>query len=59
MLLELAVGDAYGSCFEATSKEFIERNNDLHYEIHPRILKRYPADKQPTLVPSGHYTDDT
>lgn len=57
--MELAVGDAYGSCFEATSKEFIERNNDLHYEIHPRILKRYPADKQPTLVPSGHYTDDT
>lgn len=59
MLVELGIGDAYGSCFEMADDHFIERNNDLHYEVHPRILKRYPADKHPTLVPSGCYTDDT
>lgn len=59
MLLELAVGDAYGACFENVSNNFAKRNNDLHYEIHPRILRRYPEDKQPTLVPTGSYTDDT
>ena len=59
MLVELAIGDAYGSCFENTDMAFVERNNDLHYEVHPRILKKYPADAQPTLVPSGCYTDDT
>jgi len=59
MLLEMAIGDSYGACFECTSNEFVERNNDLNYEIHPRILRRYPADKQPTLVPAGCYTDDT
>ena len=59
MLVEFGIGDAYGSCFENTSNDFVKRNNDLNYEVHPRILKRYPADKQPTLVPSGCYTDDT
>lgn len=59
MLLEMAIGDSYGACFECTSNDFVERNNDLRYEIHPRILKKYPADNQPKLVPSGCYTDDT
>ena len=59
MLVELGIADAYGSCFENTSNEFVKRNNDLNYEIHPRILRRYPEDKQPTLVPAGCYTDDT
>jgi len=59
MLVEMAIGDAYGACFECTSNDFVARNNDLNYEIHPRVLRRYPADKQPTLVPAGCYTDDT
>lgn len=59
MLIEMAVGDAYGSCFEMTDNDFVERNNDLRYDINPRILEKYPADNQPKLVPSGCYTDDT
>ncbi|NVJ10776.1 ADP-ribosylglycohydrolase family protein [Myxococcus sp. AM001] len=49
MLLELAVGDAYGAGFEYVSAERVLRDNDLsRYVEHPR----------PLLAP-GSYTDDT
>src|SRR5437016_3488053 len=49
MLLELAVGDAYGAGFEYTDRDTIRENNDLtHYVKHPR---------HHTLP--GSYTDDT
>lgn len=49
MLLELAVGDAYGAGFEYAQRQFIERFNDLNrYVQHPRH----------TICP-GCYTDDT
>ncbi|MBC8103361.1 MAG: ADP-ribosylglycohydrolase family protein [Cytophagales bacterium] len=48
MLLELAVGDAYGAGFEYADTEFVERNNDgMAYRKHPR---------HETLP--GQYTDD-
>ena len=48
MLLELAIGDAYGAGFEYTSKHVPERNNLSAYLRHPR------HNTQP-----GQYTDDT
>ncbi len=49
MLLELAIGDAYGAGFEYASPELVERYNDLSgYMQHPRHQ----------LKP-GSYTDDT
>lgn len=49
MLLELAIGDAYGAGFEYADVEMIELYNDLsRYVKHPRHR----------LVP-GSYTDDT
>ncbi len=49
MLVELAVGDAYGAGFEYVDKDFIETHNDLsRYVKHPRH----------DIVP-GRYTDDT
>ncbi len=49
MLIELAIGDAYGAGFEYASRQFIERHNDLSgYEKHPRHN-----------ISPGHYTDDT
>ncbi len=49
MLLELAVGDAYGAGFEYVDSQFIQRFNDLgRYVKHPRH----------TIIP-GCYTDDT
>jgi len=49
MLLELAVGDAYGAGFEYVDRDFIERHNDLsRYVKHPRHAIR-----------PGAYTDDT
>lgn len=48
-MLELAIGDAYGSAFEYSSKDFIaERNHLRFYSKHPRHD-----------VPPGYYTDDT
>ncbi len=50
MLLELAIGDAYGAGFEYTSREFVLAHNDLsQYYQHP---------KHKSLRP-GRYTDDT
>src|ERR1700676_3298355 len=49
MLLELAIGDAYGACFEYAEDSFVRENNDLSaYVQHPR----------PRIKP-GCYTDDT
>jgi len=49
MLLELAVGDAYGAGFEYVDAAMIARHNDLtHYVTHPRHA----------ILP-GCYTDDT
>jgi ADP-ribosyl-[dinitrogen reductase] hydrolase len=49
MLLELAIGDAYGAGFEYVDSELVKRYNDLsRYVQHPR----YP-------IGSGRYTDDT
>ncbi len=50
MLLELAIGDAYGAGFEYADKKFIQEKNTLQgYVQHPRH-----KDIQP-----GRYTDDT
>ena len=49
MLLELAIGDAYGAGFEYADPEFVASNNDLsRYIQHPRHQIR-----------PGCYTDDT
>jgi ADP-ribosyl-[dinitrogen reductase] hydrolase len=49
MLLELAVGDAYGAGFEyAPADQVLRRNDATHYVKHPRHALR-----------PGSYTDDT
>jgi ADP-ribosyl-[dinitrogen reductase] hydrolase len=49
MLLELAIGDAYGAGFEFASAEIVERDNNLsRYIQHPRHQ-----------IKAGCYTDDT
>jgi ADP-ribosylglycohydrolase len=50
MLIELAIGDAYGCAFECADDDFVQENNHLEYINH---------NKHPSLVPQGHYTDDT
>jgi ADP-ribosyl-[dinitrogen reductase] hydrolase len=49
LLLELAVGDAYGAGFEYLDAEMIRRQNDLS-----RYVKHPSHNIQP-----GSYTDDT
>ncbi len=50
MLLELAIGDAYGAGFEYVSRKLIDEHNDLSaYVQHPR---------HESIAP-GEYTDDT
>jgi ADP-ribosyl-[dinitrogen reductase] hydrolase len=48
MMLELAVADAYGACFETLSAKDIGDTNDLSY--HKRL--------QPSIIKRGKYTDD-
>src|SRR5579859_6186623 len=49
MLLELAIGDAYGAGFEYADMSMIQRHNDLtRYVKHPRHH-----------IKPGAYTDDT
>ena len=49
MLVEMAIGDAYGAAFEFMSPEFIARENDLSgYKCNPE-----------TRLGDGRYTDDT
>src|SRR4051812_4424233 len=51
--LELAIGDAYGACFEFAPAEFVGRHNAATaYPCHPDPGRA--AD-----VPAGRYTDDT
>ncbi|GAB4426860.1 MAG: hypothetical protein Fur0044_24850 [Anaerolineae bacterium] len=49
MLLELAVGDAYGMGFEYAPVEFVHTHNDLSAYV------RHPHHN----IQPGHYTDDT
>ncbi|MEO1807764.1 MAG: ADP-ribosylglycohydrolase family protein, partial [Bacteroidota bacterium] len=49
MLIELAIGDAYGAGFEYVDKEIVLNHNNLTYRQHPRHLGTKP----------GMYTDDT
>ena len=54
MLLELAVGDAYGAGFEYAASEFVRQHNDLS-QYHPhgkysRIFRRYTDDTQMSLA---------
>src|SRR5688572_15132543 len=50
MLLELAIGDAYGAGFEYVNRHLIDQFNNLSgYIQHPRHTKTKP----------GMYTDDT
>lgn len=49
MLLELAIGDAYGAGFEYADPEFVRQNNTLRYHQHPKHIGIKP----------GMYTDDT
>src|ERR1051326_8444296 len=49
MLIELAIGDAYGAGFEYVARRVVEAWNDLSsYRQHPRHA-----------LPPGCYTDDT
>jgi ADP-ribosyl-[dinitrogen reductase] hydrolase len=49
MLLELAIGDAYGASFEYAKPQFVQERNDLScYRQHPRHR-----------IAPGSYTDDT
>ena len=49
MLLELAIGDAYGAGFEYVDREMIRQHNNLScYVKHPRHN-----------IQPGSYTDDT
>jgi ADP-ribosylglycohydrolase len=49
MLVELAVGDAYGAGFEYADPEVVREHNDLSgYRAHPL-----------GTIPAGRYTDDT
>lgn len=50
MLLELAVGDAYGAGFEYAAPEFVKQFNvGVRYQQHPKWINLRP----------GSYTDDT
>lgn len=49
MLMELAIGDAYGAGFEYAPLQFVQENNDgKHYHQHPKHK-----------IKPGCYTDDT
>ena len=49
MLVEMAIGDAYGAAFEFVGHDFIARENDLSgYKLNPE-----------TGLGNGRYTDDT
>ena len=48
MILEIAIGDAYGAGFEFSSREKISRHNTLNGFVAHDLG-----------IPAGHYTDDT
>lgn len=49
MLIELAIGDAYGAGFEYVDRQEVVRHNNLSYRQHPKHTATLP----------GMYTDDT
>ncbi|EAY28065.1 ADP-ribosylglycohydrolase family protein [Microscilla marina] len=49
MLIELAIGDAYGAGFEYVDRQEVVRHNNLSYRQHPKHTGTLP----------GMYTDDT
>jgi len=65
MLVEIAIGDAYGAGFEFTSPDFIRKYNNLKYTTHQSVLSlavdQFRLD--PTVIhprqKHGRYTDDT
>jgi ADP-ribosylglycohydrolase len=65
MLLEIAIGDAYGAGFEFVDKEFIAAHNNLEYVLHPNIARaNVDLFRVGELVINpremcGRYTDDT
>lgn len=50
MLVELAIGDAYGAQFEFADPELVEQHNDQ---------LKHVAVRDDAAVPPGNYTDDT
>lgn len=54
MILEAAIGDAYGAGFEFRTMEFIQKNNTMtqyeHHGLHDEIYKRYTDDTQMALA---------
>lgn len=54
MILEAAIGDAYGAGFEFQTMEFIQMNNTMtqyeHHGLHDEIYKRYTDDTQMALA---------
>lgn len=50
MLLEIAIGDSYGCCFEWTDRWIIQNKNNLKY---------ITLEENPSLIKPGNYTDDT
>jgi len=54
MFLELAIGDAYGACFEFAPIDFVKSHNNL------TGYKRRPKNNKPAGIKKvGYYTDDT
>jgi ADP-ribosylglycohydrolase len=65
MLLEIAIGDAYGAGFEFVSQDFIYTHNNLQYTVHPDVSS-FNVDQfrmgHEVIHPremAGRYTDDT
>lgn len=65
MLLEIAIGDAYGAGFEFVGSNFIDTHNNLQYTAHPKISSfnagKFRRDNEvihPREI-GGRYTDDT
>jgi ADP-ribosyl-[dinitrogen reductase] hydrolase len=54
MILEAAIGDAYGAGFEFQTMEFIQKYNSMtqyeHHGLHEEIYKKYTDDTQMTLA---------
>jgi ADP-ribosylglycohydrolase len=65
MLLEIAIGDAYGAGFEFAGDDFIRAHNNLEYVTHPNIssanvdLRRIGEKVINPREMHGRYTDDT
>lgn len=51
MLLEIAVGDAFGACYEWTDKWIINK--------YLKELRYITLEENPSLIKPGNYTDDT